>query len=104
MQIVPQQPKPNQCPRQELNLVPDLRRVVCESVTLRGREEKPRNRKIASSRVELRPELSVDHWAGANASSMVVELGNLVDARWNIESRPAGRLEHSPAFEIIMSL
>jgi hypothetical protein len=28
----------DRCPRQELNLVSDLRRVVCESVTLRGRD------------------------------------------------------------------
>ncbi len=29
----------NECPRQELNLVHDLRRVVCGSVTLRGRDQ-----------------------------------------------------------------
>jgi hypothetical protein len=30
-----------ECPRQELNLVLDLRGVVCESVTLRGRDQSP---------------------------------------------------------------
>ena len=29
----------SECPRQELNLVHDLRRVVCESVTLRGHDQ-----------------------------------------------------------------
>ena len=35
--LLPSQPDEHQCPRQELNLVLDLRRVVCESGTPQGR-------------------------------------------------------------------
>lgn len=34
--LLPSQPHERQCPRQELNLVLDLRRVVCESGTPQG--------------------------------------------------------------------
>ncbi len=48
------------CPRQELNLVLDLRRVVCESVTLRGRDGKRIPRPgiepgLAASKTAVRP-------------------------------------------------
>jgi hypothetical protein len=51
--------KPNQRPRQELNLVFDLRRVACESGTLRGqnrREARGERREARGERREARGE------------------------------------------------
>jgi hypothetical protein len=43
-----------ECPRQELNLVHDLRRVVCESVTLRGRDQAESPARESNSALRLR--------------------------------------------------
>jgi hypothetical protein len=101
------------CPRQELNLVPDLRKVVCASVTLRGQSSEQNRRRaphpgiepgLAASKAAVRP----PHSQGRSRVPLPgVEPGRRpsegrvpsVTLQGRLRSRRPGSNRHEPAYK-----